>query len=337
MIVNIFSVLRKSTQSFDPPRKQMYNVSRLSGASRVSDNVTQLLYNGTNLATPKQGIQVSGNVETIQASIAGSTDPNAVYNFTPDKINDVANTAQVSVRTGDILYGIEDGGNVLLFVINGLNALVKFKYQINSTDLEAQMVFLNNISDNIDFTGTFGACSNNTQAFTYNVNQAVTLNLQVQTGDAWHSINTNVISVAAGTAAITFQFQTADVVLNDAIRVIATKSDGTIIPIVSQLFTCTGGSASGSGTQGDCTEYAYFDSVWDDTDKELGVGATCTTGYNIQVASNSDFATDKIVFDIETVSTILSLPEITAGTWYARVRNASGTTDWSAVYTFVAT
>lgn len=336
MIVNIFTVLRKGTITFQTPKVQLYNLSRVGAPAAVTNYTTQLLYNGTLLATPAQGILVNGALGTIQASLAGTVDPNASVTRTPDRVNGSANTTPRTIRTSELLYAEQDGGNVIWYVINPNNALVQYTYQFNSTTLEAEMVYWNNVSDNIDFTGTFGACTSSTQAFTYNVNQAVTLRLQVQTGEGWVTINTNTVSVSAGTAVISFNFETADLVLNDVMRVIAVKADGTVIPIVSKQFTCTGGSASGSGTPTDCGEYAYFDGArWNNTYRELNLGATCTTGYNVQVATGSDFGAGKIVYDIETQSTLVQLSDIAAGTYYARVANLAGVTNFSAVLTFV--
>lgn len=167
------------------------------------------------------------------------------------------------------------------------------------------------------------------------VNQAVTLQLQVNKGIGWESINTNTVSVAAGTAAVTFNINPGDAILNDPIRVIAIKGDGTIIPISSKQFACTGGSASGSGTPVDCGEYAYFDGAkWNNTYKELNIGATCTIGYSVQVASDPAFT--KMVYDLESTSTLVQLLDIPVGTYYARVANLSGVTEYSSVLTFVA-
>lgn len=338
MIVNIFSVVRKGTQSFTTPRKYLFNVNRLFGPAKISENVTQLLFNGLALPTPPEGVQVEGNFETIQNSLVGSSDPNAVFTIIPNKINGVANTLPVSIQTGNILYGIVDvsnAANVILFVVNPGNPILNYQYTLNTTTLEAQLVFLNNISDNIDFSGTFGACATSTQAYTYQVNQAVTLQLQVNKGIGWESINTNTVSVAAGTAAVTFNINPGDAILNDPIRVIAIKADGTIIPISSKQFACTGGSASGSGTPVDCGEYAYFDGAkWNNAYKELNIGATCTVGYSVQVASDPAFT--KMVYDLESTSTLVQLLDIPAGTYYARVANLSGVTEYSSVLTFVA-
>ncbi len=337
MIVSLFSVTRKGTQSFATPQIQMINLSRLANPARVDDYTTSLLFYGNQNITPGQGLQVKADVETIQASIAGPVNPNATVTRTPNYINGELNSDPKSIRTGDILYGIQNGGDVLLFIVNPNAVQNPLQYLFSSTTLFAEMVFWNNVSDNIDFTGTFGACTSSTQAFTYTVNQSVTLYLQKQTDEAWLNINTNTVSVTAGTAAISFNFSNGDLTLNELMRVVAVKADGTIIPIVSKQYTCNGGSASGSGTPTDCGEYSYFDgNGWENQYKELNVGDTCTTGYNVQVSTDPGFpGGDKTIYDIETTSTLIQLSDITAGTYYARTRNLGGVTDWSAVLTFV--
>ena len=335
MIVSIFTVVRKGTQSFDPARKYMFNLGRLGGASEVSDYVTQLLFQGTALASPPQGIQVQGGFETIQNSIEGSVNMDNTFTITPNYINNVANSNPVSIKSGNILYGIESGANVLLFVANTLNVLTPTMYQINSTTLEAQTLFLNNLSDNINFTATFTTETLSSQSATYSVNQAVSLQLQKSTGEAWVPISA-ASATAAGTGTKVFNFDIGDLVLNDLMRIVAIRGDGTTVPILNGLFAGTGGSASGSGTPGDCTMYAYFDGGgWDDTLKTLNVGATCSQGYNIQIASKASFEESSIVEDINTDSTIVQLLDLPAGTYYARVGNLGGQTAFSSVLTFV--
>lgn len=337
MIVSLFSVTRKGTQTFATPQIQMINLARLSNPARIDDYTTSLLFQGNANVTPGQGLQVRADLDSIQASILGPVNPNAVVTRTPDSIGGVANTTPKSIRTGDILYAIQNGANVLMFLVNPNAVQNPLQYQFNSTTLFAEMVFWNNISDNIDFTGTWGACTSSTQSFTYTVNQDVTLYLQKQTDEAWLNINTNTVSVTAGTAAISFNFSNGDLTLNELMRVVAVKADGTTIPIVSKQYACAGGSASGSGVATDCGEYAYFDGQqWNNTYKELNIGDTCSSGFNVQVSTDSLFpGGDKTIYDIETTSTLVQLSDITAGTYYARVRNLAGTTDWSAVLTFV--
>lgn len=335
MIVSIFTVVRKGTQSFDPARKYMFNVGRLGAATEVSDYVTQLLFQGTALASPPEGIQVQGGFETIQNSLAGSVDMNNTFTFTPAYINDVANTNPVSIKSGNILYGIESGANVLLFVANTLNVLSPTKYQLNTTDLEAQTLFLNNLSDNIDYTATFIIETLSSQSAKYSVNKACSLQLQKSTGEAWVPISP-AYATSASTGTIVFNFDIGDLVLNDLMRIIAINADGTIVPIVNGLFAGTGGSASGSGAPGDCTMYAYFDGGgWDNTLKELNIGATCSEGYNLQISTKTDFST--FVEDINTDSTIVQLLDLPAGTYYARVGNLGGQTAFSSTLTFVNT
>lgn len=337
MIVSIFSVTRKGTQSFATPQKQLINLTRLANPSFIDAYTTQLLYYGNQNITPGQGIQVKSALETIQNTLAGIADPEASVNRTPATINGVANTIPRTIRTGDLLYAIQNGSDVLWFIVNPNAIQTPLQYLFTGTTLEAEMVYWNNISSNNGMFGAFGACTTNTQAFTYDVSQPCTLYLEVQTGEAFERINTNTITVsAAGSASVTFQFATGDLILNKVMRVVAVKANGTEVEIVSKQFACTGGSASGSGTPTDCGEYSYFDGKqWDNTYKELNLGATCTTGYHVQVATSSDFASDKILYDIETTSTLVQLPEITAGTYYARTANLAGVTDWSAVLTFV--
>lgn len=344
MIVNIFSVIREGSQGpFSPARKTMLNLSRLSGGTAVTNYTTQLLFNGTLLATPPLGILVEGGFETIINSMAGSTDTNAVFTLTPDEINGVANTSPRLIKAGNIVKAWEDGGDVILRVLSETNYLVPFDYTFSTTTLEAMMVLLNNISDNIAFTGLLTTCTISTQTFTYNVNQAATLVLQKQTGEAWLPISRGSgtdggTAVSAGSGSVVFTFDVGDLVLDSLMRVVAITADGQIHNISSKQYTCTGGSASGSGTPGDCTEYAYFDGhKWNDTTKEINIGATCSEGYNLQISTSPDFSEDKIVFDIDTESTIVQLLDITAGTYYARVKNLGGVTAYSSVLTFVAT
>lgn len=336
MIVSLFSVTRKGTQSFQTPKILMANLSRLANPAAVDDYHTSLLFYKNINVTPGEGWQVRADVDTIQASIAGPVNPNATVTRTPDTIGGVANTTPKSIRTGDILYAEQNGANVLMYLVNPNAAQNPLQYQFNSTTLFAEMVFWNNISDNIDFTATFGACTSSTQAATYSVNQAVSLYLQKQTDEGWININTNAVSVSAGTGSVSFNFSNGDLTLNELMRITAVKTDGTIIPIVSKLYSCSGGSASGSGSATDCGEYAYFDgNQWENQYKTLNIGDTCSTGFNVQVSTDSLFpGGDKTIYDIETTSTLVQLSDITPGTYYARVRNLAGTTDWSAVLTF---
>ena len=343
MNVGIFTVIRQGTSALPTPRETLVNLNRLRNPSRISDFVTQFLYDGSSgsYAVPQVGWQVSENFETIQASLAGTISPNAniLLNGSniPAYINDVANTVPVTINLLDLAYGIVDAtntANVLLFVTNPNNPLRPFKYQFNTITLNALMVLLNGQTTNQAFTGAFSTATANTQAFTYDINLAVTLQLQVNKGEGWIALDNKAVSAGTGTA--TFAFESGDLVLNDAVRVVAILASGVVQPVADGLFANAGGSASGSGAPGDCTMYAYFDgAVWDDTDKTINVGNTCSVGYHIQISTGSDFTdTSKMVRDFNTLENITQILDLAAGSYYTRVQNLSGQTAYSSTRTF---
>ena len=333
MNVLILNVLRKGSVDFPSGKQFLFNAAALGNPTPGLTNQTRIPF------TPDlrwQGnsemLIVDGDYQSIQNSLGGTSDVSATITITPAKVNGVTNTQPRTVRISDIGYGVADGSNILLFVSRA-GRVDPEKWQINSTTLEAYMTVLNQATANINFTGTFGACATSTQAFTYSVNQAVTLVLQVFNGSVWADVDTK--SVSAGSSSTTFSFSAGDLVSGDAMQVTALYGSN-YVGVAQGTFQCTGGSASGSGTSGDCNMYAYFDGEqWSNETDTLNWGATCTTGYHLQVSTSSNFTdTSSIVVDIETTVTILPLEELANGTYYARVANVSGATRYSPTLTF---
>lgn len=332
MNVSILNVLRLGAQSFinEQGHNFLFNNSALRSPVVATDETTAIQWTkDPRLPSPQTKLILEGEVNTIRQTIAGNYNAGAQITLTPNKINDRTQTAIQSVNVDDIRYGVADGGNVLLFIL-AQGAMSLQKWQFNSTTLVALAETINGTTSNQDFSIIWGSCTTSTQPVTYRTNQAGTLILQAFNGDGFVPIAQQ--AVTAGTATITFSFQTGDVISGSLMQV-SLLVGSQYHTLAQKTFSCTGGSGSGSGGTGDCNMYAYFDGAgYDNTEKTLNWGRSCTTGYVLQIANDNLFA--DIETDIETQVQIWPVDYLTNGTYYARVRNIAGQTRFSPTLTF---
>lgn len=332
MNVVILNVQQKGGLVLNPPRQYLFGVSRLSNVAKQTLTSTRVLFRkDTRWASSPELLIVEGDYQTIQQSITGIVNSGSIV-LTPNTLNGKPITTPVLFSVDAISFGVQDGSKSILFVQND-NRIELDRYEFNSTVLEDLATTINQSFSNIDFSGAFGSCTTSTQAITYNINQNATLKLQVFNGITWIDVDQDVIS--AGSGSHTFSFYPGDIVSGQEIRVVGIVNNQ-IYPVIYGTYACTGGSASGSGTSGDCNMYAYFDGEgWDNTDKTLNWGATCTQGYQVQISTSPDFTNQNaIVADFQTTATIYAFPSLPNGTYYARVRNIAGATRYSPTLTF---
>jgi hypothetical protein len=333
--VLILNVLNKDGQSFtnELGRQWLVNTSAVSNVAPKSLTSTSLTFlpDPRWPTTPQKWI-VENDIATINQSLAGAYNGGTVP-LTPSYINGKANTIEYQVQVNDIRYAVADGGNVLVYILK-LGRLDLDKWRFDSTTLTAIAQIVNGALNNHPYSGTFGACSTSTQAATFVINQAGSILLEADNGGGWVTIDSD--TVTAATTSNTFSFPPGDLVSGQGMR-LSLKVGAVITPIVTGTFGCAGGSGSGSGATGDCNMYAYFDGDgWNDTLNTLNWGETCTSGYHLQVSTSSDFTNEDAYIIDDNLQGTLHPFTLTAGTYYARVRNISGQTRYSPTLTFTA-
>ena len=335
MNVQIFNVLNKNGMSFadELGRQWLVNTSKVSNVVAKSLTTSQLTFlpDARWPASPQSWV-VDGDVASINQSLSGAYNA-ANISLSPSFINGKPVSGSQSINVDDISYAVADGGNILVFVIV-VGHMDLAKWQFNSTTLTQFAQTVNSATSNQVLSATFGACTTTTQAATFSINQAGNILLEAFNGSAFVTIDSD--PVTAASTSNTFSFPPGDLVFGQAMR-ITLQVGSQYLPIATGIYSCAGGSGSGSGASGDCNMYAYFDGVaWNNTLNTLNWGATCSFGYNIQVSRSSDF-TDEGAYIINTATEVTLLPlTLTPGTYYARVRNISGQMRYSPTLTFVA-
>lgn len=339
MNVVILNVLNQNGKNFrsEGGRQFLVNVGRITspvanGTSLVESQINYIkMINETNYI---EKWIVADGITSINQTIAGIYNQNAVITLTPNFIAGKANSGAKSININQIAMAVMNGTTAQLYVQDPTRQFL-IEWKFTSTSLITLAKTINQATSNQLYTVTFGACTTSTQAVTYDISQAGTLILERFNGSSYVTIDT--YSASAGSGSRTFSFNPGDLISGNLMRVSLVVSSQTQ-PIAESTFSCTGGSGSGSGITGDCNMYAYFDgNGWNDTLNTLNWGASCTTGYVLQVSSQNDnFANPEFyVVNTTTEDTIIEL-ELTAGTYYARVRNVEGQTRFSPTLTFTA-
>lgn len=337
MNVTIFNAFQNGNASYRSVvgKQFLLNTSVIMNVVAYNNTETECQFNTMLDPRLPQALRrwiVEGDLESINQSISGNYNADAVCILTPSFINGRANTTSYTINTNLIRYGWASDSSVVLKVLNYGRADFE-TWTFASTNLTDVAQIINGAVMNQVFSVTFGLCGTSTQAITYDINQDGTLLLEAFNGAVWATIDSDAVS--AGSGSHTFSFDPGDLVSGQGMRV--TLKVGTQYhPITTSTFACTGGSGSGSGSTGDCNMYAYFDGDGYNNDlKLLNWGASCTLGYIIQISDTNDNFADSANYVINAETKSHEFPiHLANGTYYARVRNISGQTRFSPTLTF---
>jgi len=328
-----FSILQKDGSAIN--KIWSLNIGRATEAFKASAITTRIFYNFRHKMTSPPLLVVDGALPSISNTLAQNYDKGiGIYLNIVSWGGNVINSERF-ISLDNVVYMYEN-------ILDNTKTSIWYEFRNNFENVELivdltldETIELFNTAANLNLTtSTLTTCTNGSQTATFTNAVATDVYwLDVFNGFDWIPIVS--ATGLSGSTSNVYGFAQGDVTITDPIRIRKSINGGLTNTVLTQgLFACTGGSGSGSGSgPGQCYIYPYFDGGWNDTNKTLNWGETCTE-YTLQIANDSQF--QSIVLEDITTATINQY-DIAPGTYYARVKNNGLNTAWSAVLTFVNT